>query len=101
YTFAEFLLRRRDADHEELVQVGRTDREELQPFKQWMAAHACLGKDALVELEPAQLAVDVQRWVLEVCRVDVARGQHPKRRLCGSAPSASFGTLAPFFNSVR
>ncbi len=46
-----------DADHEELVQVGREDREEPHPLQQRLARVLRELEHALVEREPAQLAV--------------------------------------------
>ena len=62
----ELPQQRRHPDHEELVQVGRDDGEELHPLEQRVAFVLGLQQDALVELQPAQLAVDEQRRVLEV-----------------------------------
>ena len=42
--------------------------EELDALEQRMRASLRLGEHALVELQPAQLAVDVERGVLEVDR---------------------------------
>ena len=59
--------------------------EELHALEQRMRGIVRLGEHALVELEPAQLAVDVQRRVLEIGRIDLrvggARGNNPQRRL--------------------
>ena len=52
-----------DADHEELVEVGDEDGEELHPLHQRQRLVAGELEDAVVELEPGQLAVDVQRRV--------------------------------------
>jgi len=46
-----------DAYLEELVQVGREDREELHPLEQGIPPVARLVQDAVVELEPGELAV--------------------------------------------
>ncbi len=67
---AELPHRCRQPDHEELVEIGAGDAEELDPLEQRMRGVGDLGQDAAVELEPAQLAVDVQRRVLEVLGVD-------------------------------
>lgn len=48
-----------DADFEELVEIRADDREKLQPFQQGLGGILGLLKDALVELQPAQLPVDV------------------------------------------
>ena len=51
-----------DADHEELVEVGDEDREELQALDQRQRLVLGELEHAVVEVEPRQLAVDVQRW---------------------------------------
>ena len=56
---AELAQQRGHADHEELVEVGRDDREELDPLEQRVTLVLGLQQDPLVELQPAQLAVDV------------------------------------------
>ena len=56
-----FFRMRGDAHHEELVEVGAGDRQELDALEQRMRRVLRLGEHALVELEPAQLAIDVQR----------------------------------------
>ena len=47
-----------DALHEELVQVGRDDRQELQALEQGRALILGFVQNAPVELEPAQIAID-------------------------------------------
>ncbi len=49
-----------DADHEELVQVGDEDREELQALDQRQRLVLGELQDAVVEVEPRQLAIDEQ-----------------------------------------
>ena len=49
-----------DAHHEELVEVGAEDRQELQPLEQRHARIDRLVQHARVELEPAQLAVEIE-----------------------------------------
>src|SRR5262249_3168544 len=53
-----------NADHEELVEIRSGDRGELEALQQRHVRIAGLGKDAFVEREPRELAVDEQ------CRVD-------------------------------
>ena len=64
----DLVLQPRNPDHEELVQVGAEDGQELDAFEQRMPAIVRLFQHAAVELEPAQLAVEVERRVLEICR---------------------------------
>src|SRR5262249_8469598 len=56
---AQLLQQRRDADHEELIEVGAGDREKLDALEQGMAVVARLREHARVEGQPAELAVDV------------------------------------------
>ena len=61
------------------------DGEELDALEQRMRGVARLREHALVELEPAQLAVDVQRRVLQVRRIDLlssSTGVPGAARLC-------------------
>jgi hypothetical protein len=44
--------------HEEFVEVGGEDGEELGALEEWSALVEGLGEDALVEVEPADIAVD-------------------------------------------
>ena len=54
-----------DADHEELVEVGDEDRQELDPLHQRQRLVLGELQHAVVEVEPRQLAVDVQRLAVE------------------------------------
>jgi hypothetical protein len=45
--------------HEELVEVRREDGEELEALQQGSAVVESLGQDAAVELQPAEVAVQV------------------------------------------
>ncbi len=54
----DHVFEARNADHEELVEVGGGDRQEAQALEQRVAAVARLFEDAAVEGEPGQLAVD-------------------------------------------
>jgi hypothetical protein len=60
---AVLLEKRRDPHHEELVEVAADDGEELDALEQRVRRVEGLVEHALVELEPAQLAVDEQRGV--------------------------------------
>ena len=77
-----------DADLEELVQVGREDREELHALEQRVADVACLVEDARVELDPGQLAVE-DRALL------VARGPPPASAGDARSGSGSNGGHGP------
>ncbi|MDR6169303.1 hypothetical protein QE359_000332 [Curtobacterium sp. SORGH_AS776] len=59
-----------DPDHEELVEVGREDRQEVRPFEERLRAVLAEFEHALVEPEPAEFTVEVavggQRLVLDL-----------------------------------
>jgi hypothetical protein len=55
-------------DHEELVQIGIKDRQELHALEQRFTGVLRLGQHPLVEFEPAEFAIDVERRVLEIDR---------------------------------
>ena len=54
----DLLFEAGDADFEELVQVGAEDAEELDALEQGRGRVQRLLQDALIELQPAQLAVE-------------------------------------------
>ena len=58
---AHLLLQHRHANHEELVEVGPDDGEELDAFEDRVPAVARLVEHPLVEREPAELAVEIER----------------------------------------
>ena len=62
------LLEAGDPHHEELVEVRRGDRRELDPLEQRRRRVGRLLEHALVEREPRQLAVDEQRAVVGAAR---------------------------------
>ncbi len=55
-----------DADHEELVQVRLVDRAELDPLEQRKLVVLDQLQDAVVEVHPGGLAVEVERGILEI-----------------------------------
>jgi hypothetical protein len=55
-----------DPDHEELVQVGRVDRAELDPLEQRHGGVLGQLQNPLVEVEPGELAVEVEAGLLQV-----------------------------------
>ena len=56
----DLLAQAGDADLEELVEVAREDRQELDPLEQWVPGVARFVQDPRVELQPRQLAVEVR-----------------------------------------
>ena len=94
---AEVFLRRRNPDHEELVEVRGGDRQELHAFEQRMRGVERLVQHPLVELEPAQLAVEVERRVLQIRGIEVGRRHHAQHRL-RRGPRCGFpmGVSPPF-----
>ncbi len=88
------LEERRDAHHEELVEVRAHDRQELDPLEQGMVREHCLIEHPLIELEPPELAVDIERRVAEVSgRGDLngtfGIGGHVETVSCGRVAFAS------------
>ena len=59
------LLQAADADHEELVEVGREDGQELEPFQQRHRRVLRFLQHPAIELQPAQLAIDVEGRIVE------------------------------------
>ena len=59
----ELGLEAGDADLEELVEVRRRDRQEPEPLQERVRGVAGLFQDPLVEVEPAQLAVDEEAGI--------------------------------------
>jgi hypothetical protein len=68
----DLLLDRRNPNHEELVEVGSINRDELQPLEQWVARVEAFFEHAIVKLEPGKLAADIERRIIE--RDDGYRG---------------------------
>ena len=56
----ELLVETRDPNHEELVQVGRVDRQEFESFQQRPVRCLRLRENPFVECQPRHFAVDVQ-----------------------------------------
>ena len=60
---ADLLHKARNADHEKLVEVGRKDRKEFQPFQDRLRPIEGFLEDAVKKLDQAQVAVDQYRAV--------------------------------------
>ena len=73
------LLQTRDPDLEKFIQVGADDAEKLQAFQKRVRFVKCLIKHALIEFQPAQLAVDEIVFIREI------RG-HIEAAVNGAAP---------------
>jgi hypothetical protein len=67
----EFLEDGGDAHHEELIEVGAGDGQKLDALEQGVRRVLCLREHALVERQPAQLSIDIERGTTEVVRVEV------------------------------
>ena len=74
----QLLLEAGDADHEELVEVGAGDGEELQPLERGNAGIEAFLQHALVERQPGQLAIDEKLRIVEV--LDGRRSGRLRRR---------------------
>ena len=61
----DLLLDAGHADHKEFIEVGAEDREELDPLQQRVLLVKRLLQHAPVELQPAQLAVEIVRCFCE------------------------------------
>src|SRR5579875_452509 len=87
----------RDPNHEELVEVGDEDRQELDPLEQWQGLILGQLQHAIVELQPGQLAVEVQRAVIERGCADagaIAARQLPRRAVRRAPPGSGRRRLA-------
>ncbi len=76
-----------DAHHVELVEVRRVDRAELDALEQRHALVLGELQHAVVEVEPRELAVDVQRGLLQVARRALGERSATSSEL-GERPSA-------------
>jgi hypothetical protein len=61
----ELLVKARDPDHEELVEVGMKDRQELHALEQRPLGVERFLEDPPVEGEPRDLAIEIKRSILE------------------------------------
>ena len=69
HTGFELVVQVGDPHHVELVEVGLPDRAELDPLEQRHRGILRELQDAVVEVEPGQLAVEIEGGVLEVDRL--------------------------------
>ncbi len=68
---ADLLLQAADPLHEELVHVGRGDRQKLYPLEQGRPPVARFAEDTIVELEPSELPIKVK---LGRAQIEAGRG---------------------------
>ncbi len=59
------LLEAAHPDHEELIEIGREDRQKLQALEERHRRIKGLLQDATIELQPAQLPVDIEGRVVQ------------------------------------
>ena len=62
----DLVVQAGDAHHVVLVEVGRVDRAELDPLQQGFRLVLGELQHAVIEVEPGQLAVDIQRRILQM-----------------------------------
>ena len=90
---ADLLLEAADPLHEELVEIGVHDRQELDPLEQRGARILGLVQDTSIEAEPGQLAIEVERRAPEIDRLLAARRSEAGAAGCGTLAVASlFGS---------
>ena len=58
------LLQSRHSDHEELVEIRREDRQELQPLQQRVSGIECFFEYSIIEVNPTQFAIDEEMLLL-------------------------------------
>ena len=58
-----------DALHEEFVEIGAGDRQELDALEQRIVRGLGLRQDAAIELEPGELAIQVKAGIFEILAV--------------------------------
>ena len=68
----DLVAQTRDAHHVVLVEVCRVDRAELDALEQWGPLVLGQLQHALVEVEPRQLAIQVERGVVQLVMLVVA-----------------------------
>ncbi len=72
----ELLVQARDPDHEKFVEVRGEDRQELQALEQRPVRAQRLAQHPFIERQPRDLAVDVQRAIIERRRAPLRRLAH-------------------------
>ena len=80
----DLVVQAGDAHHVVLVEVGRVDRAELDPLEQRRGLVLGELQDAVVEVQPGELAVDVQRGIVQGARGGIVRGSSSSNIACGS-----------------
>ena len=102
--FLDLLAQAGHPDHVELVQVGGEDRQEAEPFQQRRGRVGGQVQDPVVELQPGDLAVDVQVRVEQVplrlfghgVALGVGQGFPPRTAAATPpAPTGAHGCICP------
>ena len=72
-----FLLQAAHADHEELIEIAADNGEKLESLEERHPGILSLFEDAPIEFEPAQLAADVERGVIQ-CKGRIGVQRHSR-----------------------
>ena len=82
-TRLHFLLQTAHPDHEKLIQVGAEDGQELDALQERHVSILSLFQNPPIELQPAQLAVDIKRRIVQGwwdSPIDLRQGQYGRIR---------------------
>jgi len=60
----KLVFQPRDANHEELIEIGAEDRQEFDAFEQRVARVVGFIQDAAIEFEPAQLPIQIEGCIV-------------------------------------
>jgi hypothetical protein len=61
------LLQACDPDLEKFVEIGGDDAEEFQPLKKRILGILAFFQHTLIELQPTQFTIDIERGISEGC----------------------------------
>jgi hypothetical protein len=76
----QLSLETRHPDHEELVEIGAEDRQELDPLEQRRALVHGFMEDARVEVQPGELPIEIRLWALSFGLCAWSCGGHGRGR---------------------
>jgi hypothetical protein len=97
----ELALDTGNSNHEELIEICSEDRGKFDPIQKWLRGLFNFEKDATVEFEPAQLAVDEHRRLERRQCGGVLLGDSAICFACAfvppSVPRGGTATAGPFF----